>query len=176
MDHASFSLDSQPLSDSTCPHCGKTNQSVSHGYVYKWTSDHHREVVGKRILCSRRYGRSGCGRTRQWYLADVVPQCQYRLSVFIAFIHALLAGDAVETAYTKTIVPSPNEPRQAWRWLQRFMKQLPRWRSCLSLTDETFEVKQRSSPLKKLLPTLKALSNKFDGLDNIQYQWQQCFC
>lgn len=176
MDHASLSLNSLPPSDSVCPHCGKSEHSVSHGYLYKHVSSGRREVAGKRILCSSRYGRSGCGRTRQWYLADVVPQRHYRLSVFIAFVYALLDGDAVESAYTKAIGFSPSEPRHAWRWLQGFLKQLPGWRTRLSLSDETLQVNQRSSLLKKVLPTLSALSDKLGDVANIQLQWQQCFC
>ena len=60
MDQASFSLDSLPPSDSACPHCGKSEHSVSHGYLYKHISIDRREIVGKRILCSQRNGRQGC--------------------------------------------------------------------------------------------------------------------
>ena len=98
MDQASFSLDSLSPSDNTCPHCGKSEHSVSHGYVYKQTASNHREVVGKRILCSRHDDRNGCGRTRQWCLVDVVPRRHYQLFVFILFIRNLLSGDAVGSA------------------------------------------------------------------------------
>lgn len=175
MDQASFSLNSLPPSDSACPHCGKSEHSVSHGYLYKQVSIDRREVVGKRILCSRRDGRSGCGRTRQWYLADVVPGRQYRLSVFIAFIRALLDGNAVEPAYLKAIGSSA-QPRHAWRWLQSFLKQLPRWRTGLSLAAETLTIQSRSSILNILLPTLKALSDKLWPLSHVQTQSQQRFC
>lgn len=175
MDQASFSLDSLPPSDSACPHCGQSEHSVSHGYLYKHVSINRREVVGKRILCSRRDGRNGCGRTRQWYLADVVPGRQYRLSVFIAFVHALLSGDAVEPAYLKAI-GSNAQPRHAWRWLQCFLKQLPWWRTHLSPANEAVAVTQRSSTLRILLPTLKALSDKLWPLSHVQTQCQQRFC
>ena len=175
MDQASFSLDSLPSSDSTCPYCGKTHQSVSHGYIYKQISIDHREVVGKRILCSRRHGRNGCGRTRQWYLADIVPQRQYRLSVFVAFICALLGGDAVEPAYLNAI-GSNAQPRHAWRWLQSFQKQLPYWRSHSSPDSEVSAFTQRTAKLSILLPTLKALSNKLGKLTDWQIKFQQKLC
>ena len=175
MDQASFSLDSLPPSDSACPHCGKSGQSISHGYLYQQVSMDHREVVGKRILCSRRDGRKGCGRTRQWYLADVVPRRQHRLSVFIAFIHALLGGDAVESAYLKA-TGSSAQPRHAWRWLQRFLQQLPRWRIGLSPTAETLTTTLRSSRLKILLPTLQSLSMSLGCLSRFQSHFQFAFC
>lgn len=175
MDHASFSLDSLPPSDSACPHCGKSEHSVSHGYLYKHLSIDRREVVGKRILCSRRDGRNGCGRTRQWYLADIVPGRQYRLSVFIAFVHALFGGDAVEPAYLKA-TGSSAQPRHAWRWLQRFLKQLPRWRIGLSPAAETLTTTLRSSMLNILLPTLQSLSTSLGCLSRFQSHFQCAFC
>ena len=175
MDQASFSLDSLPPSDSACPYCGKIHQSVSHGYVYKQIAIGQREVVGKRILCSRRDGRSGCGRTRQWYLADVVPGRQYRLPVFIAFVHALLGGDAIEPAYLNS-TGSSAQPRHAWRWLQSFIKQLPRWRLGLSPMLESLTTKPRSSTLNILLPTLQSLSRGLGGLSRFQNHFQFAFC
>ena len=176
MDQASFSLDSLSPSDSTCPHCGSSGESVSHGYVYKQRSDHCQEIVGKRILCSRRYGRSGCGRTRQWYLKDVLPGRRYRLSVLIVFINALLGGSSVEHAYLTALGFPPHGPRQGWRWLQRLMKQLSRWRITLSLKRENVEVTQRSANLKKLLPTLQALLDKLGNFNHIQTHYQHAFC
>ena len=175
MDQASFSLDSLPHSDSACPYCGKIHQSVSHGYVYKQIAINQREVVGKRILCSRRHGRNGCGRTRQWYLANIVPGRHYRLSAFIAFVYALLGGDAVESAYIKA-TGSSAQPRHAWRWLKSFFKQLPSWRAYLSPTHEVVEAIQQVSTLRILLPTLKALSNKLGQLSHLQTKLQQPFC
>lgn len=175
MDQASFSLDSLPSTDSACPHCGKSGHSISHGYLYKHVSIERREVVGKRILCSRHNGRNGCGRTRQWYLADVVPRRQYRLSVFIAFVHALLGGDAVEPAYLKA-TGSSAQPRHAWRWLQSFLKQLPRWRIGLSLAKETLTVTLRSSLLNILLPTLQSLSTSLGCLSRFQSHFQCALC
>lgn len=175
MDQASFSLDSLPTSDSACPHCGKSEHSVSHGYLYKQVSIDRREVVGKRILCSRRDGRHGCGRTRQWYLADVVPGRQYRLSVFIAFVSALLGGDAVESAYLKA-TRSSAQPRHAWRWLQSFIRRLPHWRTGLSLATETLAARSRSSTVHILLPTLHSLSRGLGGLRRFQSHFQCAFC
>lgn len=173
MDQASFSLDSLP--DNTCPHCEKSGQLVSHGYVYKQVANGQQEIVGKRILCSPHHDKSGCGRTHQWYLADVVPGRQYRLSVFIAFISALLDGDTVDQAYLAARAYPAQESRHAWRWLQSFLKQLSRWRSHLSSITETLKVTQRSCALKVVLPTLQALQ-KLGNLNSFQSRFQHSFC
>ena len=173
MDQASFSLDS--LSDNTCPHCGKSGQLVSHGYAYKRVSNGQREIAGKRILCSPHHGKRGCGRTHQWYLADVVPGQQYRLTVFIGFINALLGGNTVDQAYLAARAYPAQESRHAWRWLQRFLKQLSRWRARLSLITETLNFTQRSSTLSLVLPTLQALKKQGD-LNHFQVRFQHRFC
>ncbi len=61
-----------------CSFCLKNDQLISHGNVYKQRSMSVKEKVGKRIFCSNRYGRSGCGRTFQLYIATEVPffSCQ----------------------------------------------------------------------------------------------------
>jgi len=49
----------------TCQHCAKNDQFVSHGFVYKQRSIEIKEPVAKRIFCSNRHQRSGCGRSFQ---------------------------------------------------------------------------------------------------------------
>lgn len=97
----------------TCPHCHQCGQWISHGFILKQNGD----IAGKRVICSHRYGKSGCGRTQPMYLDDVVPQRRYRLSVLLAFVLALIKGATVEQAYYQAIGHHHSSPRQAWRWL-----------------------------------------------------------
>ncbi|MCD9460738.1 hypothetical protein, partial [Marinibactrum halimedae] len=85
------SLKTLPKAD-TCQHCLKNDQWVSHGYVYKRGASRFNEVTGKRILCSARYGRTGCGHTRRLYLDHCIPHCHYSLGVVVAFIQCLIRG------------------------------------------------------------------------------------
>ena len=97
----------------SCPNCNKSDQWVSHGFLYKKPG----EKAGKRVLCGNRYGKSGCGHTQPLYLDDVVPQRRYRLPVLLAFVLSLLKGATVEQAYYQAIGHHHSSPRQAWRWL-----------------------------------------------------------
>ncbi|MFQ3248044.1 MAG: hypothetical protein ACI9SP_004704 [Arenicella sp.] len=66
-----------------CAHCLKNNQFISHGIIYKQTSIAERKPVGKRIICSNRYGRSGCGRTVQLYVSNRIPRfCLFVIDYF----------------------------------------------------------------------------------------------
>lgn len=172
MDQFTFSLDSPLSPDNACPHCGKNDQWVSHGYVYKGACSDAAKVVGKRIICANRYGKRGCGHTRQLYLADVIPKHHYRLSAVLAFIKAMLGGMLVEQAYLKAINAYAKEARHAWRWVKDFFKQLPVWRTILSKPAEVFVPSGRSEALKRLLPTLERLL-MLDDIATYQTHYQR---
>ena len=177
LDNFTYSLDSPLSPDNACTHCGKNDQWISHGYVYKDSSSDGIQVAGKRILCSDRYGRAGCGHTRQLYLADVIPRRQYRLSAVIAFIKALLVGALVEPAYLDAIGSTAKEARHGWRWIKDFLKSLAGWRILSSKPVETFVAPQRSHDLTVLLPTLERLVNGsiLSTIHSIQLHCQRAF-
>lgn len=108
-----------------CPFCHHSDQWISHGYLYKKTG----QKVGKRILCARRYGKSGCGHTQALYVDDAIPQRRYSLSVLLAFVFALVKGQTVEQAYYQAIGHHHSSPRQAWRWLNALWVNMERFRS-----------------------------------------------
>lgn len=126
--------------------------------MYKQESIHQRTPIGKRILCSNRYGKRGCGRTRQLYLSSVIPHKHYGLAVVLAFITALLKGRSVTDAYREAVGRTELEARQAWRWLQRLVEQLGHWRTRLPRGSESPIHRQRHCHrLQVLLPTLQRL-------------------
>jgi len=176
LDHFTFSLDSLS-SDNTCTHCGKNDQWVSHGYIYKYLNLNERLVAGKRILCSPHYGRSGCGRTRQLYLAGIIPRRRYTLAVVIAFIHALITRTQVKRSFHQSTGMTTKDARHAWRWINGFIQSVSAWRVLASLSlDAEQEVahhfKGRSRRLSFLLPTLSLL---LPQLHEYQLQFQCAF-
>jgi hypothetical protein len=149
-----FSLDQHEL---LCPSCNARDQFVSHGFCYKQHNFAATKTAGKRILCSRRSGRTGCGRTIQLYVASEVPKLHYGTTQLFAFITALLAKVSISAAYGKAV--GHPESRHAWRWLKKLMQQLIVYRHYLHRDDQTesaiFATQSRSRRL--LLPTLNAL-------------------
>jgi hypothetical protein len=150
----SVSLDHHEL---TCTSCKARGQFVSHGFCYKQRSQTVREAVGKRLFCSKRSGRTGCGRTVQLYIASEVPTLQYGTTQLFVFITALLANFSITAAYHKAV--GKLESRHAWRWFKKLMQQLIVYRGYLHREAHTevemFATQSRSRQL--LLPTLKAL-------------------
>ncbi len=146
-----------------CVHCSKHDQFVSHGIVYKQRSIAIKEPVGKRIFCSNRYGRSGCGRTFQLYIASEIPHFRYGAAHLFVFISCLLANLTIHESYQQA--SGPFESRHAWRWLNKLMAKLGDYRTFLKKRIEslTSYFIPRTQQLKHLLPTLKRLlSNNLD--------------
>jgi len=140
-----------------CQFCSKNNQFVSHGFVYKKQYNGLRQTVGKRIFCSNRFGRSGCGRTFQVYLATEIPKLNYAIHHLAVFIHCLLAGSCIDKAYytaTKT-----KDTRNAYRWLNKLQGRLIDYRLVLNRrTEDCVNIfKSRVRRLQLLLPTLSVL-------------------
>jgi hypothetical protein len=160
-----------------CPHCSKRHQLVSHGVIYRQRSIDEREPVGKRVFCSNRNPHSGCGRTVQLYVAQVIPSFQYGAAQVLIFLSSLLIKFTLEDAYHAAT--GQVDPRNAWRWLQRLMPQLTHFRCFLKdrlkRSNACFQGSNRRLTL--LLPTLKAL---FSGLvhcpcTHYQLQSQRAF-
>lgn len=112
-----------------CAHCSKPDQFVSHGIIYKQRSSTLAEKVGKRIFCSNRYGRRGCGRTFQLYVSNEVPTFRYGAAHLFVFIASVLAQYSVKKAYFAAT--GKNSFRNAWRWINRLVKQMSTFRSFL---------------------------------------------
>jgi hypothetical protein len=163
-------------SELECLHCSKHDQFVSHGIIYKQRSGSFAEKVGKRIFCSNRYGRNGCGRTFQLYVANEIPSFRYGAVHLFVFISALLAKHSISEAYIRAT--GQTEYSNAWRWLSLLMKKLTEYRSFLKVRDSgNFDPPDsKSNILKHLLPTLaRLLSSHHNGCFHFQMRRQQPF-
>ena len=156
IDQFTQSLDSH--SDSLhCHQCRASGQLVSHGFIFKQRSRLLSEPVGKRVLCSNRYGRTGCGRTFQLYLNSEVPFLQYGTAQLTVFIASLLANFSVTGAYHRAV--GRTETRHAWRWLNRLMGRLMDYRCAVNRRTQPPlpSLGGRCRRLQLLLPTLATL-------------------
>ncbi len=158
-----------------CCHCHQTGQLVSHGVVYRQRSIDSIEKVGKRVYCSTRYGRKGCGRTYQLYVRNVIPGLRYSTEHLWVFLSALLAGLSVVNAWHKATHSASS--RQAWRWLNHCFRRLTDYRRVILVPSAVSQVINRfgSRKLTLLLGTVKQLLEGFSGDRCQSYQRQyQC--
>lgn len=156
-----------------CAHCHRCNQMISHGFIYKQRSSVEREPVGKRVLCSNRYGRSGCGRTQPLYVAHRFPLLHYGAVVLRIFLCSLLRGRSLADAYEAATGQA--EPRNAWRWLKRLIRNLSDFRCFLKARLKPLEVDLplKNRRLSLLLSTLKPLLSQLPHCPCRHYQLQQ---
>ena len=139
-----------------CQHCARNDQFVPHDVIYKQRSQSSREAVGKRIFCSNRYGRTGCGRTFRLYIASEIPSLRYGTAQLFVFLSALLAKLTVSAAYQQATGRS--ETRNAWRWLNKLDCRLINYRIFLKKHPEApSSDKSKTRRFQILLPTIKRL-------------------
>lgn len=76
-----------------CPHCRRTGMLVGHGLLMGYAErGSDREIRGRRLLCSARFRRSGCGRTFSVLLATVIAGFTVRTPTLSAILEAVVGG------------------------------------------------------------------------------------
>lgn len=153
-----------------CLFCLKSDQFVSHGFIFHRTNGKNIAITGKRILCCNRRGRSGCGRTLTLYLKEKQPRYVYSSAHINVFFLMLLAGQTIPKAYQ--IATGAYEPRNAYRWMDSAKLKLIEYRALLKQktlkTLSSFNT--QSLKAKMLLSTLKVLFSKLDGVACATFQ------
>lgn len=156
LDRFSYSLKDHPHAP-TCQHCGESQQWVSHGYVYKKQPQAKKIIVGKRLICSKRYGHLGCGRTFRLYLKVRIPQLVYDATSLMMFWITLLSNMSISDAYQQAT--QTEEPRHAYRWIKKFQDRLSEYHTQLfSFSKHSMKTFQlRCHRLQIILPTIEHL-------------------
>jgi hypothetical protein len=153
--------------DNACKHCSKNDQWVSHGVVRKVRRGRVVATVGKRVFCSNRDNKQGCGRTKQLYLSSTIPYMHRSALQVTLFLTQLIAGCAVEDAYCEAV--GNREARQAWRWLNRLTGKIGAFRRRVK---PSFLLPTRLLPLRsrRLMLLLEPLQHLLKQDDLSQYQ------
>lgn len=153
-----------------CKNCKKSGQFVSHGFTYKKDHNGKKLITGKRIFCSNRNSRSGCGSTFMIYLKDTIPTCSYMTTHVLIFLNKLIAGCSIRKAYN--IATNTEDARNAYRWLHKLYRMLSDYRVFLNKRTEMLSspFRQRVIRLQHLLPTIQCLFLKMSIPTCAQYQ------
>jgi len=156
--------------DPACPHCQQQGHLLSHGFVYQSpSSTGNKKPRGKRLFCSNRHQRSGCGKTTQLYLDSEIPHLQYDTSHLFVFITSLISMLSIQQAYETATHTS--DPRNAYRWLKKMWSRLIFYRACVKPHfRKIIHFKSRVGRLQILLPTIEALLSKFEPFSLNQFQ------
>ena len=82
------------LKQTTCPHCKVVGTLIRHGYLYGFddSSPQRKTVRARRIFCSNRNARHGCGRTFSIWLADKIRRLSLTTGGLWRFLQRAAAG------------------------------------------------------------------------------------
>ena len=83
----------QRLKLTPCPHCQMVGALIRHGFLYGFDDSHpHRKVLrARRIFCSNRQARPGCGRTFSVWLADKIRRLSLTTAGLWQFLQQAVA-------------------------------------------------------------------------------------
>jgi hypothetical protein len=77
-----------------CPHCKTVGALIRHGFLYGFDdcNTHRKSLRARRILCSNRNARPGCGRTFSVWAADKVRRLSLTTACLWRFLQRAVAG------------------------------------------------------------------------------------
>jgi hypothetical protein len=82
------------LKQTPCPHCRVVGMLIRHGTLHGFddSSPQRKTLRARRIFCSNRNARRGCGRTFSVWLADKIRQLSVTASTLWRFLQRAVAG------------------------------------------------------------------------------------
>lgn len=82
------------LKQTPCPHCKVVGMLIRHGFLYGFdeSNPQRKTVRARRIFCSNRNARRGCGRTFSVWLADKIRRLSLTTGCLWRFLKRAVAG------------------------------------------------------------------------------------
>ena len=83
-----------------CPHCGRVETLIGHGTLTGYAGQGNEVVTrGRRLFCSNRHARPGCGRTCSTLLAQALRGFSVWTYTLVAFVVAVAHGASIRAAW-----------------------------------------------------------------------------
>ena len=84
----------EQLKQNACPHCKVVGTLIRHGCLYGFdeSNPQRRTLRARRIFCSNRNARPGCGRTFSVWLADKIRRLSLTAGALWRFLQLAVAG------------------------------------------------------------------------------------
>ena len=131
-----------------CDHCGRVGTLNGHGFVRGYgLGGHAGQVRGRRLYCSNRGTRPGCGRTRMIWLRAVIPGFIARTLTLWQVLSAIASGQSLRSLWRSS--PGDFALRSVYRWRACLREALPHLRSRLLQSCDPPASKSRD-PLTQL--------------------------
>lgn len=103
-----------------CPLCGRTGYLNRHGHLKGYSdSEHEKSERGRRVFCSNRNCREGCGRTYSILLAYCLFRRMLSTLQLWAFISLILGGASIKSAWEQTCKLALETAYSTWNAFKR---------------------------------------------------------
>jgi hypothetical protein len=105
------------LKQTPCPHCNAHGTLIRHGFLYGFdeTSPQRKILRARRIFCSNRNARPGCGRTFSVWLAHKIRRLSLTAHALWNFLQRAVAGSIAAAVRTANCHLSDRTWRRIWK-------------------------------------------------------------
>ena len=105
----------------SCPHCKVVGTLIRHGSLYGFddSSPPRQTVRARRVFCSNRHRRAGCGRTVSVWLAHKIRHLSVTTGVLWAFLQLAVAVSIAAAIRATNCQRSDRAWRRMWRRFDR---------------------------------------------------------
>lgn len=117
---AEWNAIAERLKQTPCPHCRVVGTLICHGYLrgYDEGNSQRKTVRARRVFCSNRNARSGCGRTFSIWCADKIRRLSLTTRALWRFLQRAVAGSIA--AATRVVADCQRSDRTWQRIWKRF--------------------------------------------------------
>lgn len=144
------------LKQMPCPHCKMVGTLIRHGFLrgYDEADSQRRTVRARRIFCSNRHRRRGCGRTFSVWNADKIQRLSLTSHALWRFLQRAVAGSIA--AAIRGVADCRRSDRTWQRIWKRFDLGQSKIRTALSALRPPIELPTPHTPAAQVLAHLRA--------------------
>jgi hypothetical protein len=104
-----------------CPHCRQVGMLVRHGFLrgYDDSSPRCKTIRARRIFCSNRHRRTGCGRTFSVWIASKIRRISLTSRGLLAFLQRAVMGSLAAAIRDTDCPRSDRTLRRIWKRFDR---------------------------------------------------------
>jgi len=109
------------LKQTPCPHCKSVGMLIQHGHLYGFddSSPQRKTLRARRIFCSNRNRRRGCGRTFSVWIADKIRRLSLTTRILWTFLQRAVAGSIVAAIRATGSLRSDRTWQRIWKRFDR---------------------------------------------------------
>lgn len=156
-----------------CPHCRRTGMLIGHGMLWGYAERACETVVrGRRLVCSKRGRRMGCGRTFSVRISSVIARFTVRTHTLSRMLTAVVKGSSLK-AFWERELPFGLCLRSGYRLWHRLLAAHSLLRTALH-SKAPVPPTDDSRPFAQLLAHLHSVLGTSDCvLGAFQYEFQR---